>query len=71
MEVQDLLDLKKSARIEGDIITKKIVVEEGARFDGTCSMGAKPAKHGESRPGKLNKQQQSQGKKAELHKAAV
>lgn len=37
--VEDLLFLKSTAIILGDIITKKIVVEEGAKFNGTCVMG--------------------------------
>lgn len=37
--VQDMLFLKSTALIEGDIIATKLVVEAGARFNGTCSMG--------------------------------
>lgn len=49
IEVDELLDLKKNANIQGDIITKKMVVEEGAVFNGTCSMGAKARMNGESK----------------------
>lgn len=41
VEVEELLFLKSTAVILGDIITKKIVVEEGAKFNGTCVMGGK------------------------------
>jgi cytoskeletal protein CcmA (bactofilin family) len=37
--VAELLSLKASAKLTGDIITNKIAVEPGATFSGTCSMG--------------------------------
>jgi cytoskeletal protein CcmA (bactofilin family) len=37
--VNELLFLKSSANIQGDIITGKLVVEVGATFTGTCNMG--------------------------------
>tara|TARA_B110000495_G_C22924708_1_gene540353 strand:- start:426 stop:848 length:423 start_codon:yes stop_codon:yes gene_type:complete len=40
INVQDLLDLKSTGVISGDIVTNKLVVEEGAKFDGKCSMGS-------------------------------
>lgn len=45
----ELLFLKTSARIVGDITTGKLVVEAGAVFSGSCSMGPviKDIKHGE------------------------
>ena len=45
IEVKDLLILKATAIVEGDIIVNKLVVEQGARFNGKCSMGAKELKH--------------------------
>jgi len=39
VEVSDLLVLKPSAVVHGDIITNKLVVEEGASFNGGCKMG--------------------------------
>jgi cytoskeletal protein CcmA (bactofilin family) len=36
----DVLYLKKSALVTGDIITNKLVVENGATFNGRCQMGA-------------------------------
>lgn len=41
LNVNGMLILKQSAIIEGDISTKKLVVEEGAVFNGKISMGAK------------------------------
>lgn len=40
IEVAELLVLKATAVIHGDIITGKLVVEPGALFNGTCKMGA-------------------------------
>lgn len=37
--VTELLFLKSSANIQGDIVTGKLVVEVGASFTGTCNMG--------------------------------
>lgn len=34
-----LLNMKASAKIEGDIVAGKLAVEPGAVFAGTCSMG--------------------------------
>ena len=39
VEVSELLILKASAVINGDIITNKLVVESGATFNGGCKMG--------------------------------
>ena len=40
IEVAELLVLKATAVIHGDIVTGKLVVEPGAIFNGTCKMGA-------------------------------
>jgi cytoskeletal protein CcmA (bactofilin family) len=37
--VSDMLFLKSSARITGDILSSKLVVESGASFTGSCNMG--------------------------------
>jgi cytoskeletal protein CcmA (bactofilin family) len=39
--VQQLLSLKATAKVEGDIFTDKLSIEPGAGFTGTCNMGAK------------------------------
>ena len=39
--VEDLLSLKSSARIDGDIITGNLNIEPGAIFNGSSSMGNK------------------------------
>lgn len=40
IEVAELLVLKATAVIHGDIVTGKLVVEPGALFNGSCKMGA-------------------------------
>ncbi len=40
IEVQGLLTLRQSAVINGDIVTGKLNIEEGAVFNGSCKMGA-------------------------------
>lgn len=38
--VSQLLSLKTTAKLNGDIITNKLSIEPGASFSGSCSMGA-------------------------------
>ena len=38
--VSQLLSLKTTAKLNGDIITNKLSIEPGATFSGSCSMGA-------------------------------
>jgi cytoskeletal protein CcmA (bactofilin family) len=40
VEIADMLVLKATATVHGDIVTGKLVVEPGAVFNGTCKMGA-------------------------------
>jgi cytoskeletal protein CcmA (bactofilin family) len=44
IEATDLLTLKATAFVEGNIYTSKIIIENGARFNGICSMGSKDKK---------------------------
>jgi cytoskeletal protein CcmA (bactofilin family) len=39
VKVKDLLELKASAILEGEIFTGKLAIEPGATFTGNCSMG--------------------------------
>ena len=41
INVQQLLSLKGTSRVEGDILTDKLAIEPGAVFTGACNMGAK------------------------------
>ena len=50
--VTQLLTLKTSSRINGDIITDKLSIEPGARFTGNCNMNDDNDKEGSKSPGK-------------------
>ena len=53
ISVNELLSLKSSAKLTGDIITNKLAIEPGANFSGSCSMGGviKDIKDGERTQG--------------------
>jgi cytoskeletal protein CcmA (bactofilin family) len=42
IKVDGILVLKSTARINGNIVAGKIAVENGAEFNGNCTMGATP-----------------------------
>jgi len=50
INVAELLSLKATAKLIGEITTKKLAIEPGAIFSGHCSMGGvvKEMKHGET-----------------------
>lgn len=56
VEVKDLLFLKSTAIVEGDIIANKLVVESGARFNGTCKMGEQQVKNEHQQQASLKKE---------------
>jgi cytoskeletal protein CcmA (bactofilin family) len=63
VEVSDMLILKSTAIVHGDIITNKIIIESGATFNGQCKMGAgvKEIKIGERiESGERNQQQRKE-----------
>lgn len=39
--VEDLLSLKSSAKLDGEIFTAKLAIDPGATFTGSCHMGSK------------------------------
>ena len=53
IEVSDVLVLKATAVVDGDIVTDKLVVDSGAKFNGGCKMGVK------SREIKIGKQEET------------
>ena len=59
IEVSDLLTLKSSSVIHGDILTSKLVVETGATFNGGCKMGnvVKEIKIGENGQNGIKRQE--------------
>jgi len=40
VNITEILSLKSTAKINGDIVTGKLAIEAGAIFTGTCNMGA-------------------------------
>lgn len=40
ISVTELLALKSTAKLDGDIVANKLAIEPGASFSGSCSMGA-------------------------------
>ncbi|MEE3037784.1 MAG: polymer-forming cytoskeletal protein [Bacteroidota bacterium] len=40
ISVTELLALKATAKLDGDIVANKLAIEPGASFSGSCSMGA-------------------------------
>lgn len=40
IKVTDVLQLKSNALVNGDIITGKLVIESGVKFNGNCTMGS-------------------------------
>ena len=48
---EELIVLKKSARVRGDLVAPRVVIEDGARFKGTIDMEpAKPSQAAGPRP---------------------
>ncbi len=45
IKVSELLSLKATSKIFGDIATKKLAIEPGAKFTGNCKMGDESIKN--------------------------
>lgn len=45
IKVGELLSLKATSKIFGDIITKKLAIEPGSKFTGNCKMGDESTKN--------------------------
>ncbi|WP_317896535.1 bactofilin family protein [Aurantibacillus circumpalustris] len=41
VNISETLSLKATAKVNGDIVTSKLMIEPGALFTGSCNMGAK------------------------------
>ena len=61
IQCQDILSLKASAKVQGDIISKKLAIEPGAVFTGNCSMGGAVVKE---MPGRKDQQAEASREKA-------
>ncbi|MCB0546334.1 MAG: polymer-forming cytoskeletal protein [Phaeodactylibacter sp.] len=42
IQVSELLNIRETAAISGEVVTSKLIVQSGATFNVTCSMGGKP-----------------------------
>ncbi len=38
---EEKVELKGTSRLDGDLVTVRLVIEDGAQFEGMCSMGSK------------------------------
>ncbi len=47
---KDMVELKESARLQGDLRCERLIVTEGARFVGHCSVGGGIEREGEDAP---------------------
>jgi cytoskeletal protein CcmA (bactofilin family) len=44
LKVTELLNIRETAVIEGEVFTKKLIIAAGAVFNGTCNMGSNKSK---------------------------
>ena len=56
--VGELLSLKATSKIFGDILTKKLAIEPGSKFTGNCNMGEESLKNVRSEEPKLGTKEQ-------------
>lgn len=59
IKVGELLSLKATSKIFGDIVTKKLAIEPGSRFTGNCKMGEESQNVRTEEPKFGNKEQKS------------
>jgi cytoskeletal protein CcmA (bactofilin family) len=45
------IELQSGSHLEGDIVTKRLVIDEGVFFEGNCKMGEKPVAASPPKPG--------------------
>ena len=67
----DRLVLKPSAVIDGDIQTAKLVIEDGATFNGRCQMGASAGARSGARPSADEAERQRAARNDAARKAAL
>lgn len=58
IKVGELLSLKATAKIFGDIITKKLAIEPGSRFTGNCNMSDEALKNVRTEESKFGSKEQ-------------
>jgi len=50
IEAENKIELQSGSHLEGDIKTKRLVIDEGVFFEGNCSMGAKKTTNAQPAP---------------------
>ena len=50
IDAENKIELQSGSHLEGDIKTKRLVIDEGVFFEGNCSMGAKKPNHADPGP---------------------
>ena len=65
--VEQLLSLKASAKLNGEIVTGKISIEPGAKFSGSCNMDGGAIKP-QTQPNVQQSEQQQQQQKEKVFK---
>lgn len=50
MEISELLSVKTTAKIVGDITSQKLIIESGAEFNGRSQMGISKSSNGGQKP---------------------
>ncbi len=60
VKVEQLLSLKSSARLKGDVITSKLSIEPGATFTGSCKMDGDSNKQTTPHVGQAQQSQQQE-----------
>lgn len=58
IKVGDLLSLKATSKIFGDILTKKLAIEPGSKFTGNCKMGDESIANVRTEGSKFGKKEQ-------------
>ncbi len=43
IKAEEKVELKGTSKLDGDLVTVRLVIEDGAQFEGMCSMGSKKA----------------------------
>ena len=60
IRARERVELHRTARVEGEIQTKALIIEEGAQFEGQCSMQSmgKSSSSTESRPANIQEEKE-------------
>jgi len=71
IEADDKLELQSGSRLEGDIRTKRLVIDEGVFFEGSCSMSPDKKPANKISQGTKNEEQNSRKEEEKKKKKGV